>query len=99
MANCLYLHDSYITKFDFMIYLFANLVLASFKMDLDIGTQWKKKNFFIHAWMNTTPPSFFTNKYSTSTLFISNYGYFKPDNSGPTDFEILRDECSVLTMI
>ena len=28
MANCLYLHDSYITKFDFMNYAFANLVVA-----------------------------------------------------------------------
>ena len=26
MANCLYLHDSYITKFDFMNYAFAKLV-------------------------------------------------------------------------
>ena len=25
---CLYLHDSFITKFDFMNYAFANLVLA-----------------------------------------------------------------------
>ena len=28
MANCLYLHDSYITKFDFVNYAFANLVAA-----------------------------------------------------------------------
>ena len=28
MANCLYLHYSYITKFDFMNYAFAKLVLA-----------------------------------------------------------------------
>ena len=28
MANCLYLHDSYITKFDFVNYAFANLVVA-----------------------------------------------------------------------
>ena len=28
MANCLYLHDSYITKFDFMNYVFAKLILA-----------------------------------------------------------------------
>ena len=28
MANCLYLHDSYIPKFDFMNYAFAKLVLA-----------------------------------------------------------------------
>ena len=28
MANCLYLHDSYITKFDLMNYAFAKLVLA-----------------------------------------------------------------------
>ena len=28
MANCLYLHDSYITKFDFMNYAFAKLVVA-----------------------------------------------------------------------
>ena len=27
-ANCLYSHDSYITKFDFMNYAFAKLVLA-----------------------------------------------------------------------
>ena len=27
-ANCLYLHDSYITKFDFMNYAFAKLVDA-----------------------------------------------------------------------
>ena len=27
MANCLYLHDSYITKFDFMNYAFAKLVV------------------------------------------------------------------------
>ena len=26
--NCLYLHDSYITKFDFMNYAFAKLLLA-----------------------------------------------------------------------
>ena len=28
MANCLYLHDSYITKFDFMNYAFVKLVVA-----------------------------------------------------------------------
>ena len=28
MANCLYLHDSYITKFNFMNYAFAKLVVA-----------------------------------------------------------------------
>ena len=28
MANCLYLHDSCITKFDFMNYAFAKLVFA-----------------------------------------------------------------------
>ena len=28
MANCLYLHDSYIIKFDFMTYVFAKLVVA-----------------------------------------------------------------------
>ena len=28
MANCLYLHDSYITKFDLVNYAFANLVVA-----------------------------------------------------------------------
>ena len=28
MANCLYLHDSYITKFDFINYAFAKLVVA-----------------------------------------------------------------------
>ena len=28
IANCLYLHDSYITKFDFMNYAFAKLVVA-----------------------------------------------------------------------
>ena len=28
MANCLYLHDSYITKFDFVNYAFANLIVA-----------------------------------------------------------------------
>ena len=28
MANCLYLHDIYITKFDFMNYAFAKLVVA-----------------------------------------------------------------------
>ena len=27
-ANCLYLHDNYISKFDFFSYLFANLVIA-----------------------------------------------------------------------
>ena len=27
-ANCLYLHDSYITKFDFMNYAFAKLEVA-----------------------------------------------------------------------
>ena len=30
MANYLYLHDSYITKFDFVNYAFANLVVAWF---------------------------------------------------------------------
>ena len=29
MANFIYFHDSYITKFDFMNYVFAKLVLAS----------------------------------------------------------------------
>ena len=28
MADCLHLHDSYITKFDFMNYAFAKLVVA-----------------------------------------------------------------------
>ena len=28
MANCLYLHDSYINKFDFMNYAFAKLEVA-----------------------------------------------------------------------
>ena len=28
MANCLYLHEGYITKFDFMNYAFAKLVVA-----------------------------------------------------------------------
>ena len=28
IANCLYLHNSYIAKFEFMNYLFANLVVA-----------------------------------------------------------------------
>ena len=28
MANCLFLHDSYISKFDFMNYAFAKLVVA-----------------------------------------------------------------------
>ena len=28
MANCLYLHDNYIIKFDFMNYAFAKLVVA-----------------------------------------------------------------------
>ena len=28
MANCLYLHDIYITKFDFVNYAFAKLVVA-----------------------------------------------------------------------
>ena len=28
MTNCLYLHGSYITKFDFMNYAFAKLVVA-----------------------------------------------------------------------
>ena len=28
MATCLYLHDSYIIKFDFMNYAFAKLVVA-----------------------------------------------------------------------
>ena len=28
MANCLLLHESYITKFDFMKYAFAKLVVA-----------------------------------------------------------------------
>ena len=27
-TNCLYLHGSYISKFDFMNYLFANMVVA-----------------------------------------------------------------------
>ena len=27
-ANCLYLHDSYISKFELMNYLFANLLVA-----------------------------------------------------------------------
>ena len=28
MANCLYLHDGYITKFKFMNYLFADLLVV-----------------------------------------------------------------------
>ena len=28
MANCLYLHDSYITNLDFVNYAFANFVVA-----------------------------------------------------------------------
>ena len=28
MANCLYLHDSFITKFDFVNYAFAQLVVV-----------------------------------------------------------------------
>ena len=28
MANCLYLHDTYITKYDFTNYAFAKLVVA-----------------------------------------------------------------------
>ena len=28
IVNCLYLHDSYITKFDFVNYAFANLLVA-----------------------------------------------------------------------
>ena len=28
MVNCLYLHDSYITEFDYMNYAFAKKVLA-----------------------------------------------------------------------
>ena len=28
MTNCLYLHDNYITKFDFLDYAFAKLVVA-----------------------------------------------------------------------
>ena len=28
IANCLYLHDSYVTKLDFVNYAFANLVVA-----------------------------------------------------------------------
>ena len=31
MANCLYLHDSYLTKFDFMNYAFAKLVVVWLK--------------------------------------------------------------------
>ena len=31
--NCLYLHDSYISKFDFMNFLFANMVLAQLYQD------------------------------------------------------------------
>ena len=30
MANCLYSHDSYITKFDFMNYAFAKLLIVRF---------------------------------------------------------------------
>ena len=73
--------------------------LHSFKMDLDLGTQWKKKLFFYTCMAEHHTSIFFRNKYSTSTPVISNYGHFKPDNSGPTDFEILRDDWSVLTMI
>ena len=28
IANCLYLQDSYVTKFDFVNYVFANLIVA-----------------------------------------------------------------------
>ena len=36
MANCLYLHDSFITKFDFMNYPFAKLVVFFVKNLHDI---------------------------------------------------------------
>ena len=36
MANYLYLHDSYITKFDFMNYTFAKLVVAWLYVYLDL---------------------------------------------------------------
>ena len=49
MANCLYLHDSYITKFDFMIYAFAKLVVAwlnkfdcQFQIVNDMVQSWKE---------------------------------------------------------
>ena len=42
MANCLYLHDSYTTKFDFMNYAFAKLVVAW----LYVGTHIQIMNIF-----------------------------------------------------
>ena len=45
MANCLYLHANFITKFDFMNYAFAKLVLAWLYVDIfqhleDIGIEY-----------------------------------------------------------
>ena len=36
IPNCLYLHDSYITRFDFMNYAFAKLVVACGNENLQI---------------------------------------------------------------
>ena len=35
IANCLYLHDRYITRFDFMNYAFAKLLLARLFMSME----------------------------------------------------------------
>ena len=47
IANCLYLHDRYITKFDFMNYAFAKLVVAwlynvfkTFSQNTSIDLNW-----------------------------------------------------------
>ena len=40
LQNCLYLHDSYISKFEFMNYLFANLLVTWLYSHM-IDEQWK----------------------------------------------------------
>ena len=45
MANCLYLHDSYITKFDFMSYAFAKLAVAWLYL---VKHQHKQTNYISH---------------------------------------------------
>ena len=57
IANYLYLHDSYITKFDFMNYAFAKLVVA-----------WLYQNFCCQLWIFFLKSRFSNNSSKDSTI-------------------------------
>ena len=52
MENCLYLHDSYITKFDFMNYAFANLVLAWLYIEYTMALSMTRFNIHVQWSLN-----------------------------------------------